>query len=268
MSLFPSVPATIYAAGTQVKSADLNDFEEFMLATKTHLEGGGPVVHRLYEPDVAVAQGASAGNLLSSRLTLTTGAFTAGGVIAAPSGLNHPLHYLRVLDAATTEAVILERLLKHRDPDDLCIAFELDLRADAVGANGVDIQMILGNNDVSPHVGIVKRSTDTNWFMSVDGGSPTRTDTATVPVVNVFQTFRVEYFGANTPVGVANSTAPVARFYVDDALEGEISDANVPTSSDFSGGMGFRVTNFGDGTGPVGDHEVQVGPVRYAYAEI
>ncbi len=266
MSLFPPVPSTIYAPGVDVKSADLNAFEAYMLATKTHLEGGGPVVHRLYEPDVVVAQGASASNILSSRLTLITGAETEGGVINAPSGFNHPLHYLRVLNAATFEAVLLERALTHREADDLCVAVELDLRLDAVGANGVDVHVMWGASDVAAHVGLVKRSTDTNWFMSVDGGSPTRTDTGVPPVVNVFQTLRVEYFGANTPIGVANSTAPVARFYIDDVLEGEISDANVPDSSDFDPRLAIR--NLGDGTGPVGDHEVQVGPVRYAYAEI
>ena len=107
-----------------------------------------------------------------------------------------------------------------------------------------------------------KQSGDTNWQASVgDGAAGTSNDTGTPPVMSVDQSFRLEYHGINTPLGVTNGFATV-RFFIDGTKEDEIADANVPTGV-IKLGISFRVRS--GSPGPVGNFDLRVSPIKVAW---
>jgi hypothetical protein len=186
------------------------------------------------------------------------------------AGYNSPVMEFKIQNPATSQAVALYRNFNHRDVDDLCVVMEFRAHLDTIGASGVDCWLGLAQGNVLPisttdHLTFTKLSTDTNWFISAaDGSAQTRFDTGVPPVVGVFQTFRVEYHGLNTPVGVLHGFG-VGRFFIDGTFVGEIGDANVPSGTDqFNLSIGAKAT----ATGPTADVEMRVGPIRYAYNEV
>jgi hypothetical protein len=235
----------------------------------------GPAVERIYEAQENANLGTGNEQLLPMGLTCDVDANTELGA-TFPSGTeNAPRIRLRIEDAATTEGVNAYRRFNHSGLDSLCAVVECRVTMDDVGGNGVDLFMGWRQGVVNTlpgagelHAGLQKASTDTNWQQSVgDGAVETNTDTGIPPVVDVWQTIRMEYHGLLTPVGVANANKPVVRYFIDGAFVAEDTGVNVPEDSD--GSMKLSFGAMGDGTGPVGTtFQFSIGPIRYAYNEV
>ena len=143
--------------------------------------------------------------------------------------------------------------------DDVVAVAEYRLHVEAVGANNVDIHhgfnsdpdevlVALEDPTANSFVMFEKLSADTNWFCTIgDNTAGSRVDSGVPPVAGVFQTFRVEFMGVNTPQG------PRARFFIDGAEVAEII-TTVPTVD----AMGLVWRNRADGTGPAADLDVTV----------
>lgn len=106
-----------------------------------------------------------------------------------------------------------------------------------------------------------KNSADTNWQTTVRSAATTTTDGGVAPVVDTFQTFRIEIHGANTPVGVANGVA-TARFFINGTKVVEVANANVPNGADLLG-VHFRAR--ATTTGPSAQQRLIVSPVRASW---
>ena len=188
---------------------------------------------------------------------------------------------LRCQNAAVNQRVAINRAGVGNETqfdgiDSIVIAMEFDLLLRTVGASGVDVHMGLhgdpetnaanfSDGTAQGFAMFEKLSADTNWHaVNADSVAKTRTDTGTPPVVDTFQTFRLEYHGKDTPVGVANSTQPVARWFIDGVREHEQVNTNMPDEAAFSL-LDIVVRARADGTGPTGDFNMQIGPTRYAY---
>ena len=233
----------------------------------------GPAIQRVYEHDEQESHVGTYGPA-----TLNMGLRTQLDANIEISSLadtneNHARHKIIVKAAATSsQGINVSRNALHYDADNLCVVFEFRLNMDTIGSNGMDIFFGLspGVNRSVPgtarSAGFLKTASDTNWHMTVADGTTQTTpvDTGVPPVANTYQTFRFEYHGANTPVGVDNSTVPVARFFIDGAFEGEIADANVPTTADGS----LRLDIVVGENSPGGDVFVDFGPIRYAYNQV
>ncbi len=282
MSLpLPPVPATIYAAGVEVKSADLNAFEAFMEAIRVQYETSD-VVSKLYTWKSYALAASQNFNLITDDLYGTTDAACLIDHISAATGMPDRMNctglQLTVQNAAVNAAVRLTRtdssdISQFAWIDDLVCVMEFRMLMDTIGANGVDVHMGFHND---PHLNTLafadgtaeefamfeKLSADTNWFATVgDAAAETRADTGTPPVANEFQTFRVEYHGVATPLGVTNSDATVL-FFIDGVEESEQIGTNVPVGTDQ---LDFVIRARANGTGPAGDFKLKMGPVRFAY---
>jgi len=97
-----------------------------------------------------------------------------------------------------------------------------------------DITGLAVDSNASGFVGIKAETTSANFRAEVrsGAGATTNTDSTIVIVADTMYTFRVEYHGANSPLGVGNGTSPVARFYIDGALVHEETGVNVPVTAD------------------------------------
>jgi len=201
---------------------------------------------------------------------------------AGATKLNAVAIELRCQNAAVSQRVVINRAgagsdSQFTDVDSLVVAMEFDLLLRTVGSDGVDVHMGLhgdpetnalnfSDGTAQSFVMFEKLAADTNWFaVNADTvASATREDTGTPPVVDTFQTFRIEFHGKDTPVGVANSTQPVARWFIDGVQEFERVNTNMPDEA--SGSLlDIVVRARADGTGPAADFNVQVGPIRYSY---
>lgn len=196
------------------------------------------------------------------------------------STLFNPLT-LTVQNAAVNQRVVLGRDGNSSDQsqlvgiDNLCVVMEFRMRLNAVGASGVDVNMGFHNDpdletlawdDATAESFCMfgKKSTDTNWIArAADGTAGTDTDTGTPPVINAWQTFRIEYHGLSTPVGVAAGFA-VGRFFIDGVEEAEIANANMPTSAD-DDFIDFIIRGRANATGPSADFKMVLSPTRFAY---
>lgn len=109
---------------------------------------------------------------------------------------------------------------------------------------------------------------DANWMCNVSNGSSfTTVDSGVTIVVDTWYTFRIEYHGGNSPVGVDNSTAAVARFFINGAEVAEITTANVPSSAG-NRHLGMLMMQLADSTGPSADEDLVVGTVHMAWNEV
>ncbi len=236
----------------------------------------GPAVHRIYEADTLDTLGASSGvTILNSQLLGNTQANCDGGQEVNALNETHGRYYLEVQNAATTEGAIIYRAQHHTNLDDSIIVIEAHVAMDAIGGNGVDVWFGLkeGATIAVPagatvaHVCFVKEGGDTNWQCSSgDGTAQTRVDSGTPPVANTYQRLRIEYHGANTTLGLDNSTAPVTRFFIDGTLEAETTSANVPTDAD-AVGLFLMLGAAADGTGPASDFQIFSGPIKVAWVD-
>jgi hypothetical protein len=157
--------------------------------------------------------------------------------------------------------------------DDVICCMEWMAQMTAVGANNVDVHMGLHEDASDQNTAAIfeadvcacfrKQSGDTNWQSVINhSGTPDVDDLGTPPVANTWQTFRIEYHGAATPLGVANSSEGVIRFFIDGSLENEISSTDVPDDNDALGVV-FRAR--ADTTGPSGDWQLTLSPVKVSF---
>lgn len=277
----PSVPTTVYAPGTDVKSADLNDFETFMAAVKAELDKT-EVVSMMYVWTVFSLAASQSYQLVTQDLYASTDADCVVDHIPAatamPDRRNAIGLELTVQDAAINRAVRLNRagpsdVSQFAFIDDLDVSIEFQMLMTAIGANGVDVHMGFHQDPDLNTLGFAdgtaedftmfeKLSADTNWFAAIGNQSTdTRADTGTPPVANEFQTFRVEYHGKLTPIGVAEGGA-TARFYIDGTLEHEEVGANVPDDPSI---LGLVIRARANGTGPAGDFKLKLSPAKFKY---
>ena len=276
----PTVPTTVYAPGTDVKSADLNDFESFMAAVRAELDST-EVVSMQYVWTVFALAASQSYQLVTQDLHASTDQDCVIAHIPAstsmPDRRNAIGLELTVQNAAVNRAVRVNRagpsdVSQFAFIDDLDMVLEFQLLMAAIGANGVDIHMGFHQDPDLNTLGFAdgtaqgfalfeKLSGDTNWFAANgDLVADTRDDTGTPPVANEFQTFRVEYHGELTPIGVAAGFA-VSRFYIDGTLEHEEASANVIAA----GLLDFVIRARANGTGPAGDFDLKIGPVKFMY---
>lgn len=125
---------------------------------------------------------------------------------------------------------------------------EFDFAMSTIGANNCEFDAGLGGSGFNDPTAtstnlarFIKASTDTNWKVQVCkfGGSPATTTTSIPPVANVYQQFRIEYQGANTPIGIS-STEGAANT---DKLRFFINGTRVATYD--SSNSSFPVNNLG-----------------------
>lgn len=240
----------------------------------------GPAVHRIYEVDKNAQQtGPVSQELLPMGLHVDADTNTEVGQSFPVDGTNAPVMNFTIDDIATTQGCNCYRRFRQSGLDSLCAVMEFRLKMDAIGSNGVNIWIGLRSDNVTTilpgttyeHVGLQKKSTDTNWQQSVgDKVGELQTDTTVPPVVNVYQTFRIEYHGLLTPLGVANANKPVARYFIDGTLVGEDTGPLVPEGADNGGsaGMALCLAVFAASGGPSGDFRMTTGPIHYAYNEV
>lgn len=127
-----------------------------------------------------------------------------------------------------------------------------------------------GNDDFNDAAGLDTyvnfryEDADTTWIAAVSdgGGSESSVDTMVSPTADVYQIFRIEFHGSNTPRGVANSNAPVALFFIDGAKVAEIT-SNVPEGNTENVAWGWRLDT--DGITPGAARRLCVGPTYWAY---
>lgn len=112
-------------------------------------------------------------------------------------------------------------------------------------------------------------SEDTNWFAIVGNGSgtPTVVDSTVAIVADTWFTLRVELHGANSPVGVDNTTAPVARFFVDGAEVAEITTGDVPKGVAATT-LGLFIRHQATATGPGADVDMVASMSKLAWNEV
>lgn len=139
----------------------------------------------------------------------------------------------------------------------------------SVGANTVTYSMGVTNGTLvsAAHPAgwyFSKATGDTNWQCNTDDGTNTSgpTNTNVAPTASVFQSFRIEFYGSGTPVGVANSNAPVAKFYINGALVCT-KTANVYAASSVFVQFATKVT-----TGLGAAQTMKIGPVLQKYHNI
>jgi len=231
----------------------------------------GPAVEITYEAQRLLTDvgPVTSGTLMAEGLV--SGSDTNVDIITEESSLteNHPVFKIGVNNAAVNQGGTIYRYFDHRNIDDAVIVAEFKVLLTAVGASGVDVAFGFNfgiMNSVpttNAHVLFQKLASDTNWYTSVAETTQTRLDLGTPPTASTYQTFRVEYHGANTPLGVDNTTAPVARFFLNGVLEDEVTNADVPVGPTTILRLAFVAR--ADGTGPTSDFELEIGPIRYAY---
>lgn len=243
---------------------------------------GGPAIqeHYVVYPGNNAA-GGSTGTIITPGLEVDADTNTSLSSLGASDVSQVPFVRLALADAASSQGV---QVFSEGDSilianvDDVVAIFETRLRFDLVGANEVDVffgfhgdpNTALDPEDATAqHFAMLsKKSGETNWQMQVANQTAgTKTDTGTPPVVNVFQTFRIEYHGLATPVGVGAGFS-VARFYIDGVLEGEIADTNGVITADggfFNIGVRAKATATGPGAAGV---DVDFTPIRLAFNQM
>lgn len=310
----PVPPVTVYAAGSQVKSADLNLYNAFELAVKNFLEDGyftrplasddspviaftdragnertyvdpngymfGPAIEEVYRwrTDDAISA-SSSGDLVDD----SAGTTTASAQIDAQGTDVYDTNFvpldLTVLSGVSSTKALVTRVgfgssaspsgtSNVKNIDDAVMVLEFMAMMTAIGSNLLTISMGFheapgSNMDVlGDYCMLTKATSDTNWAArTADGASQTREDTGVTPAALVFETFRIEYHGVNTPIGVENSSA-TARYFIDGALVKEHT-TDVPTEAEATKGLTWFLSI--QGTSPPGDRDLTVSPVRFAY---
>lgn len=248
---------------------------------------GGPVIweHYRWGPGGLSFTGGSTRDAVAPGMEVSHEVNNAAAVIRGGSYSNQPFPSLRlnVGDAASDDSVNLhtagdagvgnDTIIS--DFDNVVAVMEWQALMTVIGTNEVEIAMGFhdGVQATTPqatflatttrHVMFTKDSANTNWQTRVaDGAGGTSNDSGTPPVASAWQTFRLEFHGVNTPVGVNNGFA-TARFFIDGVKEDEIADANVPNST---GVLGVCFRNYATTTGPgAGGVLLEISPVRVSW---
>lgn len=254
----------------------------------------GPVIQDMYRwspiNDATDAQTGIGTASVASLVTTDNGANTATRILGPTSSApatGGPRLRLRILDAATSSKVMTYSDTDagtNKGPvgnlDDVVAIMEWRAYVTSIGAD--EVQQFMGlhsfNNTtisgiqdgtVSEFVMFRRNGStpDTNWFCvfgdNVASGTPV--DSGVAVAADTWYTFRIELHGANTPVGVGNSTAAVARYFIDGAEVAEVTAANLPAGAST---MGHILWHAADATGPTGDVDLVAGPVRLAWNEV
>ena len=102
-----------------------------------------------------------------------------------------------------------------------------------------------------------------NWRCYVaNGSSGSNVDSGVAVVANAYSSFRIEYHGANSPVGV-DAGGAVVRFFIDGAEVAEITTANVPSGLSSLGGFHAIA-----GNSPASSRDYVIRPTRLAWTEV
>jgi hypothetical protein len=167
--------------------------------------------------------------------------------------------------------------------DDCTAVMEWRAYTSVIGANGSDQYMGLHSLDSFTATGVDDGTAnsfvlfrrdgsgggDTNWFIAfadnVAAGTPV--DSGVAIAADTWYTFRIELHGANTPVGVDNSTAAVARCFIDGVEVAEITASTLPSGAEELGMLFFQ-GGTGGGAGPTSDVDLVVGHVKLAWNEV
>jgi hypothetical protein len=109
---------------------------------------------------------------------------------------------------------------------------------------------------------------DTNWFIEFadNVAAGTAVDSAVAIAVDTWYDFRIELHGANTPVGVGNSSSAVARCFINGTEVAEITSSSLPSGAEELG-MIFFQGGTGGGAGPTSDVDLGVGHAKLAWSE-
>ncbi len=146
----------------------------------------------------------------------------------------------------------------------LYIVHEWPGRLSLIGANNATYVMGAANGNLATAANpngwwFSKTSAQTNWQCNTDDGVTTSgpTDTGVPPVANVYQMFRIEFYGAGTPLG-----AKTVKFYIDGTLiSGCTKTANVGATSEFPQ-FGVKLTNTASA------QTMSIGPMLQIYNEV
>lgn len=112
----------------------------------------------------------------------------------------------------------------------------------------------------------VSEAASGNFECHVSDGATgnTLTDSGVLMAINTLYSFRIEYHGKNTPVGVGNSTEAVVRFFIDGVEVHEDTGVNVPQTSDCTNWSPVHGAT-ADSTGPGADKSMYVGTTKLAW---
>lgn len=288
----PPVPTTIYAIGTEVESADLNDYQTFMESVRAELESSshiretyrwGPINSSVLVVDAApVSNDLTA--LIDTNTTVLLVAGSNGNVVTGDPQLELTLQNA----AATQRAAIIPTAggsppspaddCPISDIDNVIAVMEWRASFSAVGLTNMDFagglhEMLntgAGNLLASAtNAWCIFRISDANggkFECSVSDGATgvTQADSGITMVLDTIYTLRIELHGKNTPVGVAAGTKAIARFYIDGALVHTESGVNVPETADAAN---IGPIHFGtcDSTGPAADKKMSVCTTKLAW---
>lgn len=217
--------------------------------------------------------------VLPTKVGLSSGSSTAVAILA-PNGAASPAPHsslrLRHNDASNNSGILI-----HQDDSlgtnksTVSTLDSLELRMDwraylsAVGGNQLNVTMGFHSDpasstldDQTAHDFFVFRKlhADTNWQARFgDNTNGATVDTGVPPVANTWQHFRIDYFGASTPKGVANGGLPVVNCYINNSLVASNTTGEAPSGNIE---LGFMFAVYSTATGPTGNQELVLGPVR------
>lgn len=192
-------------------------------ATGTKLTRGDTLELVYGHAQSAVGVPLSAEGHCSPVLTITTGGSSSIGEGAIVANADEP-PIMNLADCS----IVLEGSLKISDVSDDCDAF-FGLH-DLNQANGLSDVTLLTQGD---HHGVYARVTGGLVYLVTnegDAGENTATLSGTALTDDEWVSLRIEYHGANTPIGVDNGGA-VAKFFVDGAFVIQHTGASVPDHS-------------------------------------
>lgn len=245
----------------------------------------GPVIEETYrwnDLDTAAPFGAGAvAPGLNSVVQANVEVFLLGGQSTAPKTCA-PRCRIRIKDAATTQMSQVFPLGINgqnvfSNLDDCVFVVEGRATIDTIGANEVGIGLgiheggasgaLFDVGTASAFAMFTRKTAIANWQCTVATGAAAATvvDSGVAIVADQYFTLRVELHGANTPVGVGNTTAAVARFFINGVEVAEITDAKVPKEGDGLLGPWFGGT--GNATGPAADVDFDVSLFKAAWSE-
>jgi hypothetical protein len=240
----------------------------------------GPVIEQVFTPHDQENFGTNVSNvLMPSWLHGWSDANVEIRTIDPQSGAGAaPLHRIDVETGAINgQGGIITRNINWRDHDDIVIVMEVRVRIESVGLAtrcGHWFGISQSSQRTIPPVAsgtlvFKKAAADTNWRALIHDGVATTVDadTTVAPVATVMQTFRIEYHGANTPLGVVNGVAPVAKFYIDGVLVHEESGLSVPTEAS-AATLQMVLGSECEVTSPPANVYMDFGPPRLAYNEV
>ena len=217
----------------------------------------GNAIHEQYRWGPRELSTSTVGDVLTvgdtMKLILQSGAVTAD-VSATDQGRSAPVLALHHTASTSTEAVISHDD-NHTAPignlGDVVICAEVSMNLVDVdehvdifagltdfypaGVFSTSLMLFSGTNVRCIGVHSVQNSTTFNVTTS-DGTTRTNTSLGITPVDNTWYDVRIEYHGANTPKGVANSNAPVALIFINGTLTNTLTN-DLPTT----GYLGFAI---------------------------